>query len=175
MNKYQHLFLYAAIVSALYNTAWASNACASNPDLLSCQQIIIGSSGAKIQNENIKVSQQQPIILMEQGTTLTKTQYITSSTIINESSSAIKFNGSFEKTSENKDTWLSIKSKSYIKGKDVAIDFSDATGPARAEIDNSHIVGNILGNGNKDKTNKINFKGVSIFDGTEIVGFNSVE
>lgn len=59
------------------------------------------------------------------------------------------------------------------------MDFRQASGPMRADIvEGSTIIGDILGNGNTEKGNKINFalnNSTAIFNGNNISGFNTVE
>ncbi|XOO23753.1 hypothetical protein ACM3C4_05925 [Edwardsiella ictaluri] len=172
MNKYQHLFLYTAIVSALYNTAWAAD-CDPASDI--CNTMIIGESGATI-NKNIVVSAPDtPAMLVEKGTTVTSNVYINGVNIISDQGTAIQVDGSF-----TPGRIFSVKGGATVQGGNgIAMDFRQASGPMRADIvEGSTIIGDILGNGNTEKGNKINFalnNSTAIFNGNNISGFNTVE
>lgn len=172
MNKYQHLFLYTAIVSALYNTAWAAEVC--DPNNATCDTIIVGEKGTTIANDVLVNTPNAPAILVEKGTTVTSNIYINSANIVSEQGPAIQVDGQF-----SSGRIISVKGGSTIQGNGIAMDFRQATGAMRADItDGSTIIGDILGNGDTGKGNKINFalnNSSATFDGKNITGFNTIE
>lgn len=172
MNKYQHLFLYTAIVSALYNTAWAAEVC--DPNNATCDTIIVGEKGTTIANDVLVNTPNAPAILVEKGTTVTSNIYINSANIVSEQGPAIQVDGQF-----SSGRIISVKGSSTIQGNGIAMDFRQATGAMRADItDGSTIIGDILGNGDTGKGNKINFalnNSSATFDGKNITGFNTIE
>ncbi|UCQ28235.1 autotransporter domain-containing protein [Edwardsiella tarda] len=172
MNKYQHLFLYTAIVSALYNTAWAAEVC--DPNNATCDTIIVGEKGTTIANDVLVNTPNAPAILVEKGTTVTSNIYINSANIVSEQGPAIQVDGRF-----SSGRIISVKGGSTIQGNGIAMDFRQATGAMRADItDGSTIIGDILGNGDTGKGNKINFalnNSSATFDGKNITGFNTIE
>lgn len=172
MNKYQHLFLYTAIVSALYNTAWAAEVC--DPNNATCDTIIVGEKGTTIANDVLVNTPNAPAILVEKGTTVTSNIYINGANIVSEQGPAIQVDGQF-----SSGRIISVKGSSTIQGNGIAMDFRQATGAMRADItDGSTIIGDILGNGDTGKGNKINFalnNSSATFDGKNITGFNTIE
>lgn len=172
MNKYQHLFLYTAIVSALYNTAWAAEVC--DPNNATCDTIIVGGKGTTIANDVLVNTPNAPAILVEKGTTVTSNIYINGANIVSEQGPAIQVDGQF-----SSGRIISVKGSSTIQGNGIAMDFRQATGAMRADItDGSTIIGDILGNGDTGKGNKINFalnNSSATFDGKNITGFNTIE
>ncbi|WP_447722711.1 autotransporter outer membrane beta-barrel domain-containing protein [Edwardsiella tarda] len=172
MNKYQHLFLYTAIVSALYNTAWAAEVC--DPNNATCDTIIVGEKGTTIANDVLVNTPNAPAILVEKGTTVTSNIYINSANIVSEQGPAIQVDGQF-----SSGRIISVKGGSTIQGNGIAMDFRQATGAMRADItDGSTIIGDILGNGDTGKGNKINFalnNSSATFDGKNITGFTTIE
>ncbi|WP_370549586.1 autotransporter domain-containing protein [Edwardsiella tarda] len=172
MNKYQHLFLYTAIVSALYNTAWAAEVC--DPNNATCDTIIVGEKGTTIANDVLVNTPNAPAILVEKGTTVTSNIYINGANIVSEQGPAIQVDGQF-----SSGRIISVKGGSTIQGNGIAMDFRQATGAMRADItDGSTIIGDILGNGDTGKGNKINFalnNSSATFNGKNITGFNTIE
>ncbi|MGY0145046.1 autotransporter family protein [Edwardsiella tarda] len=175
MNKYQHLFLYTAIVSALYNTAWAAEVCDPNNDI--CDTYIIQTSGETLKKNIIVNSQDSAAILVEKGSNIENSVYINKKKVINNQGTAIKVDGSF-----TLGKIFSIKGNSTIQGNGIAMDFRQATGAVRADIyEGSTIIGDILGNNSSEKGNKINFAGVkenyssAKFNGYNVTGFTTIE
>ncbi len=168
MNKYQHLFLYTAIVSALYNTAWAAEVCDPNNDIC----IPIEMTSNKPIEKNIIISQADAAAIhVKDGALLTSSISIAGKKIINNQGTAIKIDGGFSKG------YLVLKDNAIVRGNGIAMDFSQADSAIRLDVENSYIYGDIIGQGKTDNFSKINFalnKSNAYFDGYRIVNFKEI-
>ncbi|EAQ1566555.1 autotransporter outer membrane beta-barrel domain-containing protein [Salmonella enterica] len=96
--------------------------------------------------------------------------------VISENGTAIKIDGSFKQPAVP-NIGISIKDGSTVKGKENAIDFSEAKTALRIDV-NGNVYGNIIGNGLEG--NKVNFAYQSgaqqgLFDGYVISGVEKIE
>ncbi|QPR28166.1 autotransporter outer membrane beta-barrel domain-containing protein [Edwardsiella hoshinae] len=169
MNKYQHLFLYTAIVSALYNTAWAAEVCDPTNDI--CTSLEVTNSNKNI-GKNIIISQADAAAIhVKDGTSLTGSININGKKIINNQGTAIKIDGGFS------NGYLVLKNNATVRGNGIAMDFSQADSAIRLDVENSYIYGDIIGQGKTNNSSKINFAlngSSAYFDGYRILDFKEI-
>ncbi|UNH41679.1 autotransporter domain-containing protein [Moellerella wisconsensis] len=197
MKNKKLLLLNIAILSALYNSAWAAQC---DPENQICETInveegknaqinkdVMVSKGNAVQfnpsntsykaqaiTNNITATEQGAnAIYIAKGASFGSNINLNGAQVTSENGTAITIDGDFEK----KGTGVYIRDGAVVRGNTAAIDFRNSASAFRSDV-NGEIHGDILGNGHAD--NKINFAyqggtANALFDGYQITGIKTIE
>lgn len=197
MKNKKLLFLSAAVLSAIYGSAWAAEC---DPTLNICETININDGSNAQINKDVIVSQGDGVVFNASTTEYKAQTIIKNITVTGDGANAIKINqgASFSSninlnganiTSENgtailveggfpkKGTGIYIRDGAIIRGKTAAIDFRKVTTGFRSDI-NGEIYGDILGNNHIDTKINFAYQGGAqnaLFDGYQITGVPLIE
>ncbi|MEQ4923425.1 autotransporter outer membrane beta-barrel domain-containing protein [Proteus hauseri] len=197
MKNKKLLLLSAAILSAIYGSAWAADC---DPTLNFCETVNINDGSNAQINKDVTVSQGDGVVFnaspteykaqamtknitvtgdganaikINQGASFSSNINLNGSNVTSENGTAILVEGNFPK----RGTGIYIRDGAIIRGKTAAIDFRTLKTGFRSDV-NGEIYGDILGNNHVDT--KINFAyqggGQSaLFDGYQITGVPLIE
>ena len=197
MKNKKLLFLSAAVLSAIYGSAWAADC---DPTLNFCETVNVNDGSNAQINKDVTVSQGDGVVFNASPTEY-KAQAITKNiTVTGNGANAIKINqgASFSSninlngsnvTSENgtailvegdfpkRGTGVYIRDGAIIRGKTAAIDFRTLKTGFRSDV-NGEIHGDILGNNHVDTKINFAYQGGAqnaLFDGYQITGVPLIE